>query len=122
MSYEPTNWKSGDTVTSAKLNKMEQGIASAGGGGSLICNADSDTQALDKTAEEISTAFLSGTNVLVIRYNESDYKQAFTIGSVEYDEAAEFTYSFYAAVAPENNTWVANAGTDYPSLKTTGNE
>ena len=26
MSYEPTNWKAGDTVTSTKLNKMEQGI------------------------------------------------------------------------------------------------
>lgn len=27
MSYEPTVWKDGDLVTSAKLNKMEQGIA-----------------------------------------------------------------------------------------------
>lgn len=27
MSYTPTNWKAGDTVTSTKLNKMEQGIA-----------------------------------------------------------------------------------------------
>lgn len=27
MSYTPTEWKSGDTVTSAKLNKIEQGIA-----------------------------------------------------------------------------------------------
>ena len=27
MSYEPTEWKAGDTVTSAKLNKIEQGIA-----------------------------------------------------------------------------------------------
>ena len=27
MSYEPTNWQSGDVVTSAKLNKIEQGIA-----------------------------------------------------------------------------------------------
>ena len=26
MSYTPTQWKAGDTVTSAKLNKMEQGI------------------------------------------------------------------------------------------------
>lgn len=26
MSYEPTNWKSGDKVTSTKLNKIEQGI------------------------------------------------------------------------------------------------
>ena len=27
MSYEPTNWKAGDTITSAKLNKIEQGVA-----------------------------------------------------------------------------------------------
>lgn len=27
MSYEPTQWKAGDTVTSAKLNKLEQGVA-----------------------------------------------------------------------------------------------
>lgn len=31
MSYTPTNWKAGDVVTSAKLNKMEQGIAASGG-------------------------------------------------------------------------------------------
>lgn len=31
MNYEPTNWKSGDVVTSAKLNKMEQGIATNNG-------------------------------------------------------------------------------------------
>lgn len=29
MPYEPTNWKSGDVVTSAKLNKMEGGIENA---------------------------------------------------------------------------------------------
>ena len=29
MSYTPTTWKSGDTVTSAKLNKIEQGIATS---------------------------------------------------------------------------------------------
>lgn len=27
MSYEPTNWQAGDIVTSAKLNKLEQGLA-----------------------------------------------------------------------------------------------
>lgn len=27
MSYTPTNWQTGDTVTAEKLNKMEQGIA-----------------------------------------------------------------------------------------------
>ena len=27
MSYEPTQWESGDVITSAKLNKLEQGVA-----------------------------------------------------------------------------------------------
>ena len=38
MSYEPTQWKDGDLVTSAKLNKIEQGIAA--GGGVLIVHVD----------------------------------------------------------------------------------
>ena len=30
MAYEPTQWRSGDTITSERLNKMEQGIAGGG--------------------------------------------------------------------------------------------
>lgn len=33
MAYTPTNWVTGDTVTATKLNKLEQGVANAGGGG-----------------------------------------------------------------------------------------
>lgn len=29
MSYTPTNWQTGDTITAAGLNKMERGIAGA---------------------------------------------------------------------------------------------
>lgn len=32
MAYEPTQWRSGDTITSERLNKMEQGIAGGGSG------------------------------------------------------------------------------------------
>lgn len=32
MAYEPTQWRSGDTITSERLNKMEQGIAGSGSG------------------------------------------------------------------------------------------
>lgn len=53
MSYTPTNWKSGDVVTSTKLNKMEQGIA---GNGLLICTEDSSTHALNYTYKEIVDA------------------------------------------------------------------
>lgn len=32
MAYEPTVWQAGDTITSARLNKLEQGVAEGGGG------------------------------------------------------------------------------------------
>ena len=53
MSYEPTNWKAGDTVTSVKLNKLEQGVARAG---VLVVGIDDETGALDKTWQEIHDA------------------------------------------------------------------
>lgn len=68
MSYEPTNWKSGDVVTSAKLNKLEQGVAAAGGGGVLVVNTTYDesteTTTCDKTGQQILSAFEAGTVVL----------------------------------------------------------
>lgn len=33
MSYTPTSWTTGDTITASALNKIEQGIANAGSGG-----------------------------------------------------------------------------------------
>ena len=37
-SYEPTVWAAGDNITSAKLNKLEEGVANSGGGGVFIVN------------------------------------------------------------------------------------
>lgn len=70
MSYEPTNWKAGDVVTSAKLNKLEQGVADAGGGGCVVvatASYDSQTQSvtLDKTYNDIKTAVVQGKVVMV---------------------------------------------------------
>ena len=31
MSYTPTNWSTGDTITASAMNKIENGIANAGG-------------------------------------------------------------------------------------------
>lgn len=49
--YVKQNWQTGDVVTSAKLNHMEDGIA---GGGVLVVT--SDGTALDKTWQEIHDA------------------------------------------------------------------
>ena len=59
MSYEPTVWATGDVITSTKLNKLENGLAEAsggGGGGVLVANLDPQTGALDKTWNEISSS------------------------------------------------------------------
>lgn len=43
MAYEPTNWKAGDVVTSAKLNKLERAVA-AGGALVVYVDRDADTE------------------------------------------------------------------------------
>ena len=40
MTYTPTEWKAGDTVTVSKLNKIEQGIVNAGSSSGSIGNND----------------------------------------------------------------------------------
>ena len=61
MSYTPTNWKAGDTVTSEKLNKIEQGIAENILPHTLIVNYDEGVG--DKTWQEIMNAVLEGRQV-----------------------------------------------------------
>ena len=36
MAYEPTQWQDGDTITTVRLNKMEQGIADGGNGAFVV--------------------------------------------------------------------------------------
>ena len=67
MSYTPTSWSTGDTITAAAMNKIENGIANAGS--ALVCtagwNSSLSATALDKTVQEIYDAFVSGTPVYV---------------------------------------------------------
>lgn len=61
MSYTPTSWNTGDTITAAAMNKIENGIANAGS--ALICNCTvvEGVHTLDKTVQEIYDALLAGT-------------------------------------------------------------
>lgn len=57
MSYTPTNWQNGDVITSEKLNKIENGISSAGGGTDILfATLIPTTMALDKTFQELASA------------------------------------------------------------------
>lgn len=59
MPYEPTNWKSGDVVTSAKLNKLEKGVEDAGGVLIVHATTEGDVITLDKTWQEIHDSMLT---------------------------------------------------------------
>lgn len=71
MSYNPTQWSAGDTVTSAKLNKMEQGISN---NEVLEINAIMDVETgsihLDKTWQEIYNA---NNSVIIISSGSEEY-------------------------------------------------
>jgi len=59
MAYEKTTWAKGDVVTSAKLNKMEDGVAAAG---SIACLA-TGTETLNITPRDI---FDDNDNVIAV--------------------------------------------------------
>lgn len=72
MAYTPTTWSAGDTITSAKLNKIEQGIVNAGESAGVFMvdilheEVSSGTRYYtSKTYNEIKEAFLSGKTVIV---------------------------------------------------------
>ena len=92
MSYEPTNWKDGDLVTSAKLNKIEQGIAN-GSGGTLIVHLtwsnDGNTATMDKTWQQVYDA---DSVVVLDRYEEDGEmsKEYSNLHNVAYENSQYF--------------------------------
>lgn len=63
MSYTPTTWATGDTITASAMNKIENGIANAGS--ALVVQASNvdDILTCDHTVQEIYDAMTSGTPV-----------------------------------------------------------
>jgi len=111
MSYEPTTWKSGDTVTSAKLNKMEQGIANAGGGGgALVVHVVDET--LDKTWQEIHDAA-----PLVWIGEEGVYIPLYSV----YEEEGYYCATFSRPQQDGNifHTFIATSADGYPVFLST---
>ena len=58
MAYTPTTWVTGDTVTATKMNKIENGIANAGGGGLVHYTVTSGT--LDCTYNDLLADITAG--------------------------------------------------------------
>ena len=112
MSYNPTQWSAGDTVTSAKLNKIEQGISD---NGVLEINVTADEEAgkirLDKTWQEIYNA----NNSVIIVPPAAGFEQLSPTRAKVIDIGQDVDYYIVSAII---NTalvsFLATAPNDYP--------
>ena len=65
MSYTPTNWQTGDTITAEKLNNMESGIENANEPFviTLTPTAEDFSGTMDKTPQEIYNAYKANRQI-----------------------------------------------------------
>ena len=97
MSYTPTNWSTGDTITASAMNKIENGIANAGGIFWITAAFDDlDVFRLDKTYLEIYTA-MRNKSLCIISSDNVDgppiYEaQHYIITDIGYDTNAGIVY------------------------------
>lgn len=106
MAYTPTNWKTGDVVTSSKLNNIETGITDANSM-IVIVDFDDDTGNLDITAGEFMALGVA-QKLVMTRTVENEH-------SVEYDIIRSFYdgngYSFSTMYG---STYTASTESDHP--------
>lgn len=132
MSYTPTTWTTGDTITATAMNKIENGVANAS---STVIITDNGT-ALDKTYAEIYDLVNSGTPCY-IKYNvdasttdlDTDYAYNIRLMPISYVYKYESAYRIIAStidITVVSNTnylgttsaWIyqASVSTDYPTF------
>ena len=105
MSYTPNTWKSGDVVTSAKLNNIEQGIANA----ALLVTASENTGACDTKASVMYNAIANGQLVII----KIEGLGAFTVMAADLREG----YTFEIHDIDSYIHFVAATGDDYPAIQ-----
>lgn len=112
MAYTPTEWQSGDIVTSEKLNKIENGIAGAGGG-VLVVTMDVATGALDKTWQEIHDAMNSSVLCVVYRQEEDDVEG---LASIDFNLIRNILLQegSYSLSLDDGLRLIASTANDYP--------
>lgn len=113
MAYEKNTWASGDVVTSAKLNNIENGIAS---GGVLQVNITENDQvySTDKTWQEMKDAtFVIGRSAYTLGATEN--VDLFLLMHLDFEEGEGYLAVFIDKNKEPWGFWAENA-TDCPSF------
>lgn len=121
MAYEKQSWKTGDVVTSAKLNHMEDGIGNAGGVVTIGVSHIEDNFTLDKTWQEIYDTLREG----VLCITQDDGLDGTSVASIGLITSAGITpdghyyvYAIYSGAAGITSMeYTADAPDGYPSAE-----
>jgi len=129
MSYTPTNWTTGDTITASALNKIEQGIADAGSGAGGVEITATQTELgveLDASYNDVRQILLSGaTPYFLVHYesqepgNEFDALLRYEIYTVGYSENEYPGNPYYVSAFNDDrgpNSWAFLASTATDNL------
>ena len=108
MSYTPTEWNTGDVVTAEKLNKLENGVASSGGG--ILITVVNENFVLDKTARELKSAVESGITV----YAEKNGTCGVLVGFKFMEDDPEYPY-YYFYFGTNGDYYVSGSLDGYPA-------
>ena len=128
MSYEKKTWQCGDTISAEELNRMENGIEEAqGGGGStpLTVNVSlseeseefgTDILVLDKTWQEIANAY-PNTRFVTTYDDAVVYFNAYAVQDAGGDALDRYEVIIYADGSMNATNFVADTPNDYPKTK-----
>jgi hypothetical protein len=119
MAYTPTTWTTGDTITTSKLNKIEQGIA--GAGGCFLVGFDTNNLfQLNKTWQEIVDAIKGGKlPILYYENNENDVDSGestyFCRWSIDAGQYCVSFVKFFGGL--DIDAFYTNSSNGYPVLR-----
>lgn len=121
MAYESTVWKTGDVVTSSKLNKLENGVANSAGDGNLIVHetvtedGDSTIYMLDKTWQELYD-MMPTHSIMVLR----DYEDGNSYARYSDRVSGMHYVSSQYSVESGSTQYTCNNPNEYPRYRENG--
>ena len=111
MSYTPTTWANGDTITAEKMNNIEQGVVDASsGGGVLVVNEDTTTRTLDKTWQQIADA-----DFAVVKADDEDGTWTSPVQCVGFNDTDK--YFVESMLSSGVSRYLCNTADGYPTLE-----
>lgn len=115
MSYSPTTWNTGDTITAAALNNMESGISNAVQFIDAAVDLSAYTIVAGETAATIWAAMQSGIVVFVMKASGSETVIGYSLCPAVDTITVSGGYSFVIFFGGRPFNLSAASGTDYPA-------